>query len=172
MNNKGFTLVEVLAVVAILALIGTLTAPSVLKSLDLGKKTSDDVLINNIRVALQTMYEEGYYGNTEFYQYNLSGVTATKFGVTDSTDSITVNLQTLVGNGFLTGVNNEISASCSGTTNCNKKVILNSEGEDLGMCSFKLTKFSGNKVCYKIEKVSGDSICPTTDDFGGNTQCS
>ena len=130
MNNKGFTLVEVLAVVAILALIGTLTAPSVLKSLDLGKKTSDDVLINNIRVALQTMYEEGYYGNTEFYQYNLSGVTATKFGVTDSTDSITVNLQTLVGNGFLTGVNNEISASCSGTTNCNKKVILNSTASE------------------------------------------
>ena len=165
MDNKGFTLVEVLAVVVILGLIGVITVPNVLNTLDSGKRTSDKVLYENIKTAAQSMYEEIYYGGAKIYSYTTSSATAGS-EVSIGGDSISTNIQTLVGNGFLTGVNN------SGGTNANSKIVLNSKSEDLGMCEIKIAKItSGNKICYKVEGSDVDS-CPTTDDFGGSNQCS
>lgn len=166
MDNKGFTLVEVLAVIAIIAIIGIIATPSVLSTLNVSKESSDKILYDNISGALQTMFEEIYYSGSDIYEYDSSGNTGSKVEVVG--DSIKTNIQTLVGNGFLSGINNEDESG----SNTNSKIVLNSKKEDIGTCVVKITrKTDGNKVCYKID---GSDVlkCPTTDDLGGDSKCS
>ena len=161
MNNKGFTLVEVITVVAIIALLGVITVPSILNTLDTGRNTSDKVLYNNIKTSLQTMYEEIDYTNSEIYNYDTNGKTSTKITITSNT--INTNIQTLVSNGFLTGIKNNDT-----TSNKNLKIVLNSKNEDLGKCSISITKHKdGNKIYYEITSNSSYDYCPKTEDFGG-----
>lgn len=169
MNNKGFTLVEVLAVVMIIALVGTITMPSILTMLNSGKDSSYAILIDNIKTAASEMYQEKDYLNNNIYVFDNNG--RTEGLVTITSNSMTVNLQTLAGNGYLMGTSNN-----NLEVNKNKKIIINPKtNEDLGACEIKITKIkiaSGDKTCYKLESVSGnDSICPTTLDFGGESQC-
>lgn len=162
MDNRGFTLVELLAVVCIVALVGTIAVPNILKSLDIGKDSSDRVLYGNIRTALQTMYEEIRYNEAEVYSYTTSSATAGSNISIAVGDSITTNVQTLVGNGFLTGINNEDKS-----VNKNYKIVLNSEGKDIGVCEVKVTrKKDGNKYSYEFIG-STTPGCPTTDDLKG-----
>ena len=111
MNNKGFTLVEVVVVVAILALIGVLVMPNILNSLDTGKKSSDRVLYGDIKEAMQVMYEEKAYSAGNIYRYDNNGkvmdANDEAMPVIISGNSISTNIQTLISNGFLTGVNND-----------------------------------------------------------------
>lgn len=175
MNNKGFTLVEVLAVVAIIAILGLIAIPNVLKSIDIGKKASDEVLYNNIKVALQSMYEEiEYSGNTTIFEYNFNGkiVPDTNVSIVEVKDPVTneidytciiTNIQTLVSNGFLSGINNE-----KYTANSNSKVVVNSEGEDIGNCVVEIQKkvnLTSLKVNYSF-KGSSVNACPTDEDLG------
>ena len=166
LNNRGFTLVEVLAAIVIVALIGTLVAPNVISMIKTGKDASDMVLIDNINSAAEGLYQEVEYMNTNVYKYGRTGKTSDTVIIDDADKSITVNLQTLVGNGFLDGINNEDSAS----PNKNKKIILDADNNDIGQCNIKITKIKNYKVCYKIEGMSGDE-CPSTLDFGGDKQC-
>lgn len=164
-NNKGFTLVEMLAVVAIIAIVGVIATPSVLSMIKSSKDSSYDILVNNIRTASIELYQEKDYMGTNIYKYDNNGRTSDKVNITS--DSITVNLQTLVGNGFLIGSNNDEGV------NKNNKVILEPyNNNDIGECKIKITKLKNVNVCYKIEVISGNaSYCPTYNDFGGDEQC-
>lgn len=164
-NNKGFTLVEVVVVVAVIALVGILVMPSILNSLNTGKKSSDKVLYGDIKEAMQVMYEERAYTSGNIFYYDNNGKDETK-KIEISGNSISTNIQTLISNGYLTGVNNEDLS-----VNTNKRIVVNSSGDDLGNCNVKITKtIDGSKVCYKIEG-SSSGVCPTTEDFGGTSQC-
>lgn len=63
MNKKGFTLIELLAVIVLIALIAVLVMPSVLDSFEASKETSYNVLLENIKTAAETYYQECEYGN-------------------------------------------------------------------------------------------------------------
>lgn len=172
MNNRGFTLIEVLAVVAIIAIVGLIATPSVIQTLNISKDTSDEILYDNIKTAIQTMYEEKYYNGSTFNYYDKSGVDG-EVSLVDN--KININLQTLVSNGFLVGVNNEkVPAVCdeAASINCNKKIIVNAEGDDIGMCNVSILKkvSTNGKVCYEVNGSSVDN-CPTYQDFGGDKQC-
>ena len=70
-----------------------------------------------------------------------------------------INLQTLIGNGFLDGVsNNDINNTLM--TNKNKKLIREPyDNEDIGFCEITVTKrkvTNSNKICYEIKAVTGD----------------
>lgn len=168
MGNKGFTLVEVLAVIAIIAIIGAVTTPGILRTLNVGKESSDQILYDNISGALQTMFEEIAYSNiSDFNVYTNEGIQEEMVEIKNG-NSIETNVQTLVGNGFLNGINNENKSG----NNTNSKIVLNSKKEDIGSCKVKITKgTNGNKICYKIEGVSSDEGCPDTNDLGGDSQC-
>lgn len=172
MNNKGFTLIEVLAVVAIIAIVGLIATPSVIQTLNMGKDTSDEILYDNIKTAIQTMYEEKYYNGSKFNYYDKNGVDG-EVSLVDN--KIEINLQTLVGNGFLIGVNNEkVSDVCDEamSINCNKKIVVNADGKDISLCNVSITKkvSANGKVCYEV---NGSDVedCPTYQDFGGDKQC-
>lgn len=176
MNNKGFTLVEVLAVIALIAIVGLIAIPNVISTLGTSKKASDIATYENIKTALKTMYEEKYYTGTKFYKYNNEGKDTTS-ELQISSNKLETNIQTLVSNGFLSGVNNKeecITASIGcDINNRNKKVLFNSDGEDLGECEVSITmkKSANGNVCYEVSG-SGIGVCPDINDFGGDNQCS
>ena len=156
LNNKGFTLIEILAVIVILSLLAGIAIPSVLSSINTSKDASYDIMISNIVIASGSLYEEIRYNGSGLYKYNLDG-THTELIVLANDDSISINLQTLVSNGFLNGSNNDCDdVSC---TNQNKKILLNPKTKkDIGNCNIKIQK-DGSK--YKVENVDGDTNCPS-----------
>lgn len=55
-NNKGFSLVELIIVVAIMAVLVGVLAPQYMKYLDKSKKGVDEQLCDNVRQAMTTCY--------------------------------------------------------------------------------------------------------------------
>ena len=158
-NNKGFTLVEVIAAVVIIALLGMIAIPSVISTINKGKDTSYAILVKDINIAAKQLFEEVEYVGVELKNYNTEG----EFDkiIIDS-NSIETNLQTLVSNGFLNGTNNPDRENSS---NKNYKIITNPRnGEDIGECKIIIEKIvdKGNNLntSYKLTNSSTDINCP------------
>lgn len=167
LNNKGFTLIEILAVIVIIALLGMIAIPSIFSTIDTGKNSSNRIMISNIVTASQLIYEEIENGN-KLYQYNKDGITNNlvafeKDATGNKKSEIKTNLQTLVSNGFLVGTNNDSTGS-----NKNKKNLVDPKTkEDIGYCNILIKKEnnSGN-VKYTVTNISTttddpNSICPS-----------
>lgn len=156
LNNKGFTLVEVLAVIAIIAILGTIAIPGVLSVINTGKKSSYNIMISNIVTASQSLYEELEFGSI-LYNYDNNGK-GEELEITDQ--EVTINLQTLVSNGFLKGTNND-----NMEVNKNRKILLNPDTKvDIGECKILVRKIINNddKTEYKVvsSPLETDSKCP------------
>lgn len=166
-NNKGFTLVEILAVVVIIGLLGVITVPRVMTALNTGTETSYNVLVSDIVTAGKQLYEEIEFNKSELYRYYVPSGKSNTDKVVISSNRITVNLQTLVSNGFLTGLNNKNNSG-----NVNKKIILNPKTKsDIGACQIIIIKNldSNYKVTYTFEG-STEEGCPTTDELNSVTK--
>ncbi len=155
-DNKGFTLVEVLAVVVIIGILGGLTAKGVLSSINTGKEASYKLMINSIVTASQTLYEELEYGGSTIWEYSYSnnevGKKGTKVEVNDK--SINTNLQTLVSNGFLSGSSGFNDEDESG----NKYLIDPKSKKNIGSCEITITK--SDDIYLVVPVVGSDPICP------------
>ena len=187
LDNKGFTLIEVLAVVVIIGIIGLISVPSVISIINTGKDSSYDILVKDITVAAIQLHEEVSFAGTSIYHYkvfdehndNMNTDKNVKKGkdINDNIigeNSIKINLQTLVSNGFLTGTNNPDKIN-----NKNGKIITNPKtGNDMGTCEIKIIKEvdkdNNYNTTYKIEKVANDiddddefekKNCPTSDEY-------
>ena len=161
LDNKGFTLVEVLAVVVIIAILGMIAIPSVISVINTGKDTSYNVMISNIVTASQSLYEEVDNGIL-LYHYDKEGdITTSKIVINIST--IETSLQTLVSNGFLGGSNDKNEAKKR------KRLFEPKTQEDIGYCMIKITKVadtSTSEVKYLVEDISNstndpDDKCPS-----------
>lgn len=174
LNNKGFTLVELLAAVVIITLLTVIAVPSVLHSLNTGKDKSYEILVKNIVIASQELYEEVYsnellhVNSASIFYYDKDkeseSVTKSEELIKIDSSTIIVNLQTLVSNGFLSGTNKEISSDET------IKIITNpkADNKDIGSCEIKIVRnnTTSNKVTYTVINLSEtDSFCPTTDDY-------
>lgn len=168
-TNRGFTLIEVLATLAIIAILGLVAIPSVLSTIRKGENSSYYLLIGDIKVAGQQLFEELEYSKTTLFKYDSTGKTNESIQITKkgtNENQISTNLQSLVSNGFLTGVQNNEKFSA----NANDKVILNPKNNnDMGNCPIKIIKKKDNKgkVYYEYEGLNNDSdqVCPTNKDM-------
>ena len=104
LNNKGFTLMEVLAVIVIIAILGMIADPNVLNSINTSKQASYDILVKDITIAGKQLFEEIYYADTKLYHYDQNGKTTNYISINNN--EIITSVQTLISNGFLTGSNN------------------------------------------------------------------
>ena len=86
MKRKGFTLVELLAVIVILAIILLLVIPSVLRSYDNSKEELFGVLVDNICTSSELYYKEAKSGLIE------NKMTCT---TVESTEQCTITLKEL-----------------------------------------------------------------------------
>jgi len=163
LNSRGFTLVEILAVVVIIGVIGLIAVPSVLETINTGTQASYDVLVEDIAIASKQLYEEIDYFDNKLYHYRKSSGKTDNY-VTIENNVITVRLQTLVSNGLLTGINNPDKSG----DNKNNKIITNPKTKkDIGDCQIIITKVVDEKfnTSYQIKNNSTSSSCPTDDDY-------
>lgn len=163
-DNKGFTLVEVLVVVVIIGILGGLTAKGVLSSINTGKEASYKLMINSIVTASQTLYEELEYGGSTIwrYEYNDKNIIKGDKVTINNNNTITTNLQTLVSNGFLSGSSGFTDEDESG----NKYLIDPKSKKNIGSCEITITKStSNNTTIYKVESnvesnINTTNMCP------------
>lgn len=156
LNNKGFTLIEILAVVAMITIISLIAVPSVLSVINTGKDSSYEVLMKNVNTASKNLFEEVEYMDGTIYHYEIDGSKKGKIIIQDDEQDkyITTNLQTLVKNGFLEG------------TNDSQSIINPQNNEILNGCEIKIIKvIKDNKISYEIKDLSRNDICPSTNDY-------
>ena len=144
-NNKGFTLVELIAVIVIIAIIAAITTPRVIESFNQGKESSYDIMINNIVTSSKAYYEECQFGGLTH-----NGTSCSNEG------TINLTLNDLVNTGFLTGTNETAE---DGTVT---KVIKDpNTKEDIGSCSISITKAKKEKkYVYIVNSTTSDEKCP------------
>lgn len=87
-NNKGFTLIEMLVVVAIIAIVGIIATPSVLSMIRSSKDSSYNTLVGNIKTAAIELYQEKDYMGTNIYKYDNNGRTGDKVNITSDRKSV------------------------------------------------------------------------------------
>ena len=187
LNNKGFTLVEVLAVIVILGIIAGIAAPNVLSTINNSKNKSYDIMISNIITASKSLYEEVEYGGT-IHNYTTNDSQAEEIEETTTTEelieesditdevkitnnTITISLQTLVSNGFISGTCNTNDTETN--NNCKKKLINPKTGNDIGKCNITITKqknTTSGKVTYSVTSATTEDFenkedCPTNSDY-------
>lgn len=132
LNKKGFTLVELIATIVVLALVVSISAYAITNIINSAKEKNYELLIKNIKDASETYYQECKYSNN-------SGITCD--------DTYTVTLQELVNYGYLKG---------NGTKD-NKMEILNpKDNKNIGACSIAV-KYEDGKLT--IENKSDDDSC-------------
>lgn len=161
LNNQGFTLIEVIAAVAIIALLGVVAAPNILNSITNSKEKSYRILVSNITTAAVALYEELDNVDSALYFYKENGTVNTNKPITISSNTVSVDLRSLAGNGFLKGNN---------VQNTGTFITINNPKNDqnLGACLIKVTKTINSttgKVSYTVSKGDSNSNCPTSDDY-------
>ena len=130
LNKKGFTLVELIATIVVLALVVSISAYAITNIINSAKEKNYDLLIKNIKDASETYYQECKYS--------------------DITCNDTVTLQYLVDYGYLKG---------NGTKD-NKMVIVNPKDNiNIGECSIAI-KYENGKLTITKEKKTNNGSCP------------
>ena len=130
LNKKGFTLVELIATIVVLALVVSISAYAITNIINSAKEKNYELLIKNIKDASETYYQECKYS--------------------DITCNDTVTLRYLVDYGYLKG---------NGTKD-NKMVIVNPKDNiNIGECSIAI-KYENGKLTITKEKKTNNGSCP------------
>lgn len=144
LNEKGFTLVELLATIVILALvmgIGSYTITNVIKS---SREKDYELLIGNIKDSLELYYQECKYASNSEITCNI--------GYLNGVDTFTTTLGDLISYGFLKG---------NGTNQTERSVLVNPlDKNDISGCSVECQYSGGMFQCKNISDISS---CPELD---------
>ena len=163
---------EVIAVVVIIAVLGMVAVPSVLNTIQNGKKGSYNVVIDNIKTAAINLYEEvDLIGNEiPFYKSDgseeLDGAGNILTVTINDDKQIIVNLQTLLSNGFLKG---SVSEDERAENKKNMFLLNPMTNDDMGGCEIVIQKNvdSSFKVNYTVSS-NGEEVpdfCPTSEEY-------
>ena len=177
LNNKGFTLIEVLAIIVIITVLGAVAIPNILSALNSGKQKSYDIMIENIKTGAINLYEELYsnqlLGDTSNKIYKYENYAKTSNAITINSNEIkNITLQTLVSNGYLSGTSDN-----NGLTSSIKLLINPKNNEEIGCCKITIKRTSNinnykvqytitseNSMCYD-HNGKKQVTCPTTADY-------
>ena len=117
-----------------MGLIAVLVMPSIVDSLNKSKETSYKVLINNIKTAAETFYEECEYGDLSNIEYDGA------YACTIKNDTIETKIGTLANTGFLKVTDTKEVAGKE------VKVVLNPKNnDDISDCLIKIKKKTKKK---------------------------
>lgn len=141
LNRKGFTLVELLATIAILAIVMGIATFSITAIIKNSKEKNYQLLITNIEDAAETYYQECKYSNN-------TGITCNK----NNTDgSLKTTLGELLTYGYLKGNDTE-----------GKNVITNPQKNniDISSCSI-IIKYNNGSISVENDSSIVNDTCPT-----------
>ena len=142
-NNLGFTLVELIATIVILALVMGISTYSISAIINNAKEKNYQLLINNIKDAAETYYQE-----CKFNEYTNDIV---NFCIFDDKDLITT-LGELVMYGYLKSNDPDSSSS--------QRIFNPKDDEDITNCQIKITNNNRNITVEAIKQNETNS-CPT-----------
>lgn len=86
-DKRGFTLVELLAIITILAILALITTPIVMNLIDDSRKNTFENSVQGVYRTIQQDYTQHGYTNSQ--TYTISETTITNTSDTNRTDSIT-----------------------------------------------------------------------------------
>ena len=140
LNNKGFTLVELLATIAILALVMGIATFSITVILNKSKEKNYQLLITSIKDAAETYYQECKYSNN-------TGINCNK----NTDGSLKTTLGELLTYGYLKGNDTE-----------GKNVITNPQKNniDISSCSI-IIKYNNGSISVENDSSIVNDTCPT-----------
>lgn len=138
-NNKGFTLIELIATIVILALVMGISTYSISAIIKNSKEKNYELLINNIKDAAENYYQECKYSNN-------TGITCS----TDDEGKLITTLKALVKYGYLKSNDTESSSS--------QMLINPKDNVDIINCQIKIT-YSGGNINVVANEPTGS--CPT-----------
>ena len=94
MNNKGFTLVELIVVLVILAILAAILVPTLMGYIDKARSEKDFGTAQAIRVATQSMIAEMYGKGEEITETNITGHTKEIMGLIGAASTTSGNTTT------------------------------------------------------------------------------
>lgn len=142
LNNKGFTLVELIATIVILALVVGISSYSITSIISNSKEKDYELLVKEIKNAVELYYQE-----CKFTDNSVTDSCPT----VDGTGYYTIHLRRLVEFGYLKG---------NGKKSDDEYTLVNpNDGESIVECIIKYKLEDGKIV---IEPVSNDGSCPTS----------
>lgn len=134
-NNRGFTLVELLATIVLLALVLSIGSIAITSIINSAKDKNYKLLITNVKDGAEVYYQECKYANN-------SGITCR--------DDFTITLGELLKYGYIKG---------NDTDSSDKYIIVNPLDEkNIGDCTIKITYSSGE---VSVSAVNPSGSCPT-----------
>ena len=166
MNNKGFTLVELLATILILALLIGIGTYSITTIINNAKDRNYQLLITNIKDAAEAYYQECRYEPASKYQQYVYGYNQ---GEDDETNGKGIickldaekNYQTTLGDlvkyGFLKG-------NAKNDDDYKYSVSNPYDEEDISTCKISIS-FSNGHVHVNAIPSNTTQSCPTDDDY-------
>ena len=143
MNNKGFTLIELIATIVLLAIVVSIASFSIVSIIKNSKIKNYEILIDNIKGAAEVYYQECKYANNSDISCN------------SNAGSYTLILGDLVKYGDLKGNSTD--------KNKNYSLVNTLNDEDITACEIVIS-FSNGKVNITA-KPGGNSNCPTTNEY-------
>ena len=146
LNKKGFTLVELIATIVVLALVVSISAYAITNIINSAKEKNYDLLIKNIKDASETYYQECKYSNN-------SGIIC---NYNETLQEYTVKLKDLVNYGYLKGNGTEDNKIDNKIDN-KMKIVNPKNNEYIGECSIAI-KYEDGKLTIE-DKTNNDS-CP------------
>ena len=133
MNNKGFTLIEVLAAFVLLGILATFATISVIDYLDAADTNAKELLKENIKAGMINYYNECKYMPTSVCESSYF-----------SGNTLNITIEELVTKGFLSTQNEQTEALIvvKDPTNPN---------DDISDCGVSITYDSSNKVFGEVQ---------------------
>lgn len=146
-NNAGFTLVELLVTIILLALVAGIGAYSITSIMEKSKEENYNILIKNIQSAAETYYQECKYSNNDSISCNKAN---------NKDNEYSISLGSLVTYGYLKGntKNNDNTYTIENPLN----------NQSIANCEI-IVKYENGKVT--VTNNSGNN-CPNFEDSNNN----
>ena len=143
MNKKGFTLVELLATIILLAIVLSLSSIAIIGIINSSKEKNYEQLISNIKDSAEVYYQECKYSNNSHISCNLDN------------NGYNISLGELVRYGYIKGNSKD---------NNDKFSLVNSYDElDISNCTIRVEYNNGKVVVTDVS--DGNTSCPTTSEY-------
>lgn len=175
LNNKGFTLIEILAVVSIIAIVGVVTTHSIINSINTSKLRSESLFLNNLSTKITSYLNTNKPTNPDNTTYTFRKchdkncyqtyeTTATKMLKKDGTSiylNDLINSNTISKKALINPKNNE---QCFNLEDTNPEIIIYKDTESLyyyyldltqNNCHIDETHSSINTIPKELQKEIG-----------------
>lgn len=145
MNNKGFTLIELIVTIIILAMILSIGAYSIISIVKDSKENNYQTVIKSIKSAVETYAIECKYNDNDN-------------DIIDCTDN-QITLGELVRYGYLSG-----NAKVDDKNDENYTIVNPKDNVSISNCTISYTNNNGK---ITVSAVNPTGSCPTTDNYAG-----